>query len=246
MRWGFWSRLATALAVLAGGGCGLLPRETVVPVPARVDDPAAGAPRELVVLLPGRFSRPREFEEAGVVRLMRERHPRARIVAPDLHLGYYRDRSAIDRLERDVVIPARERGADRLILVGVSLGGLGALLYDLERPGEVDEMLLLAPFLGEEEALEEIEAAGGLAGWDPAPPGEDDFSRRVWLGLRERWQDEGRRPRVWLGCGRSDRLASSNRLFEREFLGEGESLWLEGGHDWETWAALLEGAPAPR
>ena len=53
---------------------------------------AGGKANELVVLLPGRFSQPEEFERHGIVDLVREKRPHARVAAPDLHLGYYVDR----------------------------------------------------------------------------------------------------------------------------------------------------------
>ena len=44
---------------------------------------AGGKANELVVLLPGRFSQPEEFERHGIVDLVREKRPHARVAAPD-------------------------------------------------------------------------------------------------------------------------------------------------------------------
>jgi len=194
---------------------------------------------ELVVLLPGRWSTPEEFADEGFLALVRERHPRARIVMPDLHLGYYRDRSAIERLRQDLVLPARREGMERLTLVGISLGGLGALLYDLEHPGEADRLVLLSPFAGEAEVIDEISRAGGVSRWQPGEVAGDDFSRRLWIGLKRQWGG-GRRPSVWLGCGRQDRLAPASRRIAEDFLPPGGMVWRDGGHDWATWRALYE------
>ncbi len=231
-------RLSFAILLALLPSCGLLPRATTVPVKTLEHGDSGGS--ELVVLLPGRWSRVEEFEREGFFEIARKRWPDARLVAPDLHLGYYQDRIMARRLHEDVVIPARHSGVKTLRIVGISMGGLGALIYDLEYPKQVDELILLSPFLGEEVVLREIESAGGLKYWRPGPLAEEDFSRKLWLQLRTNWQQHGNRPLTHLGCGREDRLASSNSLFAREFLESGEQEWITGDHDWPTWRPLFE------
>src|SRR5712672_3477612 len=53
----------------------------------------------------------------------------ADIVVADLHFGYYLRQTAIERLREDVILPARTRGYQCISLVGISLGGFGALYY---------------------------------------------------------------------------------------------------------------------
>lgn len=226
---------ALLLALLPS--CGLLPRATPVPVPTLANGNPAGT--ELIVFLPGRWSRVAEFEREGFFEIARKRWPNARRVAPDLHLGYYKNRSIARRLHDDVIAPARRSGVTSVRLVGVSMGGLGALIYDMEYPREVAEIILISPFLGEEEVLKEIQTAGGLKKWRPAPVVENDFSRKLWLGLRRNWLERGNRPLVSLGCGREDRLAPSGRLFAAEFLKPSEQEWITGDHDWPTWRPLF-------
>lgn len=195
--------------------------------------------RELVVFLPGRWSRGEEFEREGFFEIASKRWPDARLVAPDLHLGYYKNRSMARRLDEDVIQPARSSGVRKITLVGISMGGLGALIHEMEYPGQVDEIILLSPFLGEDQVLSEIETAGGLRKWNPGPAADADFSRKLWLNLREKWLDHAHRPRVLLGCGNEDRLAASNRLFAREFVKSDQQRWIPGSHDWPTWRALF-------
>jgi pimeloyl-ACP methyl ester carboxylesterase len=218
--------------------CGLLPRETPVPVKSLVSGSADSA--ELVVFLPGRWSRVEEFEREKFFEIARKTWPHARLVAPDLHLGYYKNRSVAIRLHDDVIAPARRSGVRTVRIVGVSMGGLGALIYDSEYPNQVDEILLLSPYLGEENVIQEIIASGGLKKWRPGPIAADDYSRKLWKNLRENWQEHGSRPRVLLGCGTGDRLAGSSRLFAREFLKPNEQLWIPGTHDWPTWRPLFQ------
>lgn len=227
-----------ALFLAALPSCALIPRETPAPVRTLAGGEAGGT--ELVVFLPGRWSRVEEFEREGFFEIARKRWPDARLVAPDLHLGYYKNQAVARRLHEDVIKPARCSGVKRVRIVGISMGGLGALIYDAEYPGQVEELILLSPFLGEEEALREIEASGDLKKWRPGPLAEGDFSRKVWHRLRENRLEDDTPTKVLLGCGTEDRLAASNRLFAREFLTAGAQEWIAGGHDWPTWRPLFE------
>lgn len=217
--------------------CAFLPRPAHVPVKTlSAGDPSG---KELVVFLPGRWSLVSEFEEEGLFRIAKEKWPDAALVAPDLHLGYYKNQTASQRLHEDVILPAKASGVETIRLVGVSMGGLGALIYDIRHPDVIDEIYLLAPFLGEEEVISEIEAADSLRKWDSGTFEEKDFSRRLWVELRKTWLEKGKRPIVRLGCGTEDRLASSSRLLAREFLSQGDTTWIPGGHDWRTWRKLF-------
>jgi len=79
----------TALAALPMSACQLLLPRPGRPLRKLQFDPQGNEARELVLLLPGRFSPPKEFVQFGIVDLVRKERPQARIVAPDLHLGYY-------------------------------------------------------------------------------------------------------------------------------------------------------------
>ena len=214
--------------------CLWIPQKPVTPVRTISDEPA-GKPRQLVVMLPGRWSKPEEFQQEGLMAMARKHWPEARIVAPNLHLGYYTSRAAVKRLHEDVILPAERAGVKEIIVVGVSMGGLGALLYDLEHPGKIDRMILLSPFVGDEEVIREIDAAGGVRSWSPGVIAEKDFSRKLWVGLKNEWLGQRKRPDVTLVCGDKDRLRSSNQRFAKDFLKPEEVIELPGDHDWPTW-----------
>ena len=218
--------------------CAWIPRPASVPVTTlEAGKPAA---TEMVVFLPGRWSDVEEFEREKFLEMAGKRWPAARLVALDLHIGYYKNRSMAERIHYDVVLPARASGVKTLRFVGISMGGMGALIYDVEHPGQVDELILLSPFLGKDEALREIEAAGGALRWKPGAISDEDFTRRLWSKLREKWLLRGDRPDVWLGCGFQDRLAPQNRQFAKDFLKPAETRWQDGGHDWQTWRELFQ------
>lgn len=214
--------------------CLWIPRQPETPVRVISSEPS-GKPRQLVVMLPGRWSRPEEFQQEGLMQLARDHWPQARIVAPNLHLGYYTNRVIVDRLHHDVILPAKRDGVKEIIVVGVSMGGLGALIYDLEHPGIIDRMILLSPFVGDEKVVSEIDTAGGVRSWKPGPIEEKDFSRKLWMGLKREWLGQRQRPEVVLACGDKDRLFPSNERFASDFLKPREVIQLPGDHDWPTW-----------
>ncbi|HEV2844676.1 MAG TPA: alpha/beta hydrolase-fold protein [Thermoanaerobaculia bacterium] len=204
-----------------------------------VSHPGSGSPRTLVVLLPGRRDSPADFHKADFPELAARAGAAVDMVAVDAHMGYYYRRTVVDRLREDVIAPARKK-YDRIWLVGVSVGGTGSILYADQYPEDVDGILLLAPFLGQEEVLREVEAAGGLPGWKaPGSLAPEDFQRRLWSWLkRYEGRAEGRIP-LYLGYGTRDSFARANGLLARELPPE-RVFTVEGGHDWKAWRALWE------
>lgn len=226
--------LGPALALVALGGCATPP----VRIPMEVVRPGGlcggGAP-VLLVMLPGVRSTPQEFVDAGFVEAVRSRGIAADIAIADAHLGYYEDRSVIRRLHDDVIAPARRAGYAQIWLVGISLGGFGALGYAARQPGEVDGIVALAPYLGERSLMQELNAAGGPARWAVSahPQAEDDLEREIWTWLATRPTPVP----VYLGAGASDRFADAHRLLAT-LLPPDRASSAPGGHDWPVWQAL--------
>jgi pimeloyl-ACP methyl ester carboxylesterase len=222
------------------------------PVPMRaLERPAAAThARTLIVFLPGRGDDAVTFDKQGFADAAHAAHLDADLLFADATLGYYLDESVIRRLDEDVIAPARARGYERIWLVGISLGGLGAIGYAREHPGVVDGLLLLAPYLGDDTSIAAIERAGGLASWE-APPSRGGFegvADDAWLWLRETTRSGGP-PAIWLGYGTSDRLRRSHALLAAA-LPSGHVLTADGGHAWRAWRALwssflASGALAP-
>ena len=178
--------LLPAIAALPMSACRLRPARPTRPLRKLQFEPQGNETRELVLLLPGRLSPPEEFVEFGIVDLVRKERPLARIVAPDLHLGYYMRGLADSCLHEEIIGPAKKQGL-RVTIIGVSMGGLGALTYSLRFPGEVDEMLLLSPFVGDKELLAEIERAGGLEKWESpvgTPRSKAEALQKMWIEMK--------------------------------------------------------------
>ena len=196
-------------------------------------------PHTLVVLLPGRLNTPEEFVEQGFVDALRKRDLAVDLRIVDAHLGYYLGRALEKRLREDIFAPARRRGYDTIWVAGISMGGLGAFLYAGAHPEDVDGIFAMAPYLGEEEAVEEVERAGGLLAWKPGILDPADYSRRLWAWLQGYAPPGATRPPLYLGYGTDDRFALSNAMLARHLPPE-RVLREPGGHDWPVWLKLWE------
>jgi pimeloyl-ACP methyl ester carboxylesterase len=160
----------------------------------------------------------------------------------DAHLGYYLNRTIIDRLAADVFAPARHQGYRRIVVVGISLGGMGAVLCARSLPQSVDAMVLIAPYLGDRSSLfAEIKAAGGPAAWvkqGPSHRGEPD--EEIWVSLGSHAADL---PPTWLLVGTQDRLGEGQRLLAA-LLPPDHVTTIPGGHSWKVWRSLWRTACA--
>ena len=177
-----------------------------------------------------------DFEQQSFIEIMRAAGLRADTVAVDAHLGYYYNRTAIERLHADVILPARAKGYKRIVLVGISLGGVGALLHERDYPGFVDGIVVLSPYLGRDgKFFEQIRAAGGPASWATSRDLKaGEVEEQLWTFLGQRFQTL---PSTWLLYGRSDGLAPGHKLLAAMLASDHVKL-VDGDHDWPTWRKL--------
>lgn len=235
MRW-----LSLVLLALVPLGCASL-RPARTPMPTILFPGPASDGTTLVVFLPGVRDAPEDFDRNGFVDILHELHPEIDAVAVDSHLGYYRRQTVLDRLEADVLGPARAEGR-RIVLVGISLGGVGALLHQMHDQDEtaVEEILVLAPFLGDDDLIDELHGSANLETWaESADPSRDRFETELWQQLIERDHDKQSLPLIYLAWGEDDDFAPACRLLATR-LPEGRSLIVPGGHDWTAWQEAFE------
>lgn len=222
-------------------GCLPFLRQTGDPIPTRTlaaTDDAECA----VILLPGFWDGPRDFAKHEFAARLDDLS--VKVIAVDAHVGYYRERTILQRLQA-VVEPEAAAGR-RIFLVGNSLGGVGGLIYARHDAGPLHGLVLLAPYLGEDELIREIEAAGGPLQWAPAgtepsteePEGRnldrEEFPTETWRWLA-RWHRRGAGdPEIWLGWGADDDFAYSAGV-AASLLPEGHAREVPGGHDWKAW-----------
>jgi hypothetical protein len=231
--------LAVAALLSALAGCAAFHPTKDRLEPMRLASPCPGRADTLLVFLPGRYDVPDDIVGHGFVAALQAAGAHADVAIPDLHLGYYLEGSAVTRLREDIVLPARRAGYRHIWFAGISLGGLGALLYLRQHPREADGAFLIAPYLGEDAIRRDIAAAGGLERWTGAAPGAREEERRLWLWLRETAPRAGRPgwPQLYLGHGRQDRFADIDALLAAA-LPPGHAAATAGGHDWAPWLRI--------
>ena len=185
--------------------------------------------------LPGAYHFARDFVAAGFAEAVHARQTALDLTFVDLELAHVGDRSALQVLRTDLVLPARAAGAS-IWLGGISLGGLMALDYAATYPNDLDGLCLLAPYLGSRMLTGEIAQAPGLAAWQAGELAETDEERRIWRYIKSRRADS---PPLYLGFGRGDRYAAAHGILAASLPANAVDV-IDGGHEWSAWSRLWE------
>lgn len=197
--------------------------------------------RRVVVMLPGRGDDLADLQRRGAAQIILSEWPDADVILAGLTLPYYSSGVATRRLHDEVIAPLKLQGYRHIWVAGISLGGLGALLYDQAYPGQLDGMLLLSPYLGDNAIQQEIRAAGGLSAWNPGPVqpmGPRTFQRELWRYLKQWAQDPARTQTVWLAYGTNERFRAGIELMSPTLPAEHVRM-LPGRHNWALWNPAL-------
>jgi hypothetical protein len=198
---------------------------------------ASGGNTTRIVLLPGAYHGLQEFIDAGFDQALRDRKLAAELILAAPELAHLNDRSWLTQLQHEIIAPARARGEGELWLGGISLGGFMALRFAAEGTQAPDGLCLLAPYLGSRMVAAEVAPDGQLSGWTPPSAlADDDDDRQVWRYVQGLPRMPAA-PRVYLGLGREDRFADTQRLLASA-LPPRCTRTIPGGHDWPVWRAL--------
>ena len=235
-----WVTGLLAVAVLAVGCSGKKPLETL----HYESEPPRN--KGLIVFLQGMggttscFTAGHKcFATEGFVEAVRSRGLPYDMVAPGTHFGYYKDRTLEERLRTDVILPARARGYNKIWLVGVSMGGLGSVLYLNRHPDDIAGILTLGPFLGYDKILNEITAAGGVQHWQPGSfDDQKDWQRSIWQWLKNRERQPDAAP-IFLGYGSNDPYVKAHKLLAST-LPPQQVFAVDGGHSFTTFKRIWE------
>jgi pimeloyl-ACP methyl ester carboxylesterase len=236
------ARAVCGLLVLVLASCVMYgPSKAVIPtelVPAI----RAGKDRVLLIVVPGIFNDDKNLEEHGLHDAIHKSWPTADILLTSANLPYYRDGVFVERMD-DIIRKARADGYRQIWLLGGSLGGMGALMYERDHPGEVTGLLLLAPYLGDDGLLQEIERAGGVESWEPGPlpdaMSRDDYARQVWRMIKGWTRRPDLAQRVWLTCGSRDHMRMGVELMAPQ-IPPTHYVPRPGEHNWDFWLAATE------
>ncbi|UCD33329.1 MAG: alpha/beta hydrolase [Desulfobacterales bacterium] len=196
-----------------------------------------GTNRNLVVLLPTISGEGSHYETQGFIETVRERGFEAHLKVLDVKPSLYLNSKIIDLLKTKVITPAKADGFEKIYLVGISLGGHGALQYATKHPEDVDGLFVLAPFLAGPVPADAIEKAGGLDKFVDCPSIAWDYACNMWYLLKSYTSQPDYRRRIALGYGTEDKFARQNRLLA-EMLEPDLVFTVSGGHDWATWKKL--------
>lgn len=183
--------------------CGL-----ALDVPMKISRfPAGDKPaKHLVILLSGRGAKADYFTQHQWVPIARESGSQADFIAPYAHFGYYMRRQLLPRLYEDVLVPAEKTRYQSISIAGISMGGLGALLTSHQYPQLIDRIYLVSPYLGSDEAQQQIREAGGLMKWHIKQENKDDWNYFIWQRLQSLLSHPQTRNKIFLAYGEQDRL----------------------------------------
>ena len=215
----------------------------VIPVPKIEYSASEAASDRLIVLLPGIYDRAVSFERNGFIEAARSGGLKADFVAVDAQYSYYAEQIITDRLHQDVMVPAKLYGYREIWLVGISLGGYGALLYERSHPGVATGVLLLAPYLGPPELIASVKSGDEVAKWHEMVAGSEPTAAELWAWIAAAPTDMPKFFNVHLGYGTGDRYAAGHELLASQ-LPRARVFSISGGHDWQTWRALWDKALA--
>jgi len=183
----------------------------------------------LIVLLPGFDEPPTNFIKFGAVEQIIACQSNINILGVDSHFGYYRDATIIERLHEDIIKPARDAGIQKIWLLGISLGGLGSLIYRQTHPEEIEAVIVMAPYIGEWDELSAYQS-------EPKKSRETIRPELVelWDGLTTIPVDD---PAITLAFGENDYNSKQHQWFA-SLLNEDKVVSGPGGHRWTVWQKL--------
>ncbi|MFT6082863.1 MAG: pimeloyl-ACP methyl ester carboxylesterase [Planctomycetota bacterium] len=233
--------LISIFVALLGSSCVYF-RSASVPMPMVVHPAPAANANGLVVMLPGMGDGPSYYESHGLVEMVQKANPRFDVICADSHFGYYRQESIVERLHLDVIQPVAGR-YEHIWLVGISLGGLGCVAYTDDHPEQIDGVILMAPFMGSDEVIDEVRKAGGPRMWTrptdtDATTGSETRFRDVWVWYQNVLMQPATSPKLLLGYGEQDRFAETIAMVATE-LPAAQVLTRPGGHKWTVWKQLF-------
>ncbi|HTH99636.1 MAG TPA: alpha/beta fold hydrolase [Acidisoma sp.] len=190
--------------------------------------------RILLVMLPGAGIAADDFADHGFIAAVQGRVPTLDIVAlrPDIEL--YLDGNIAPVLHEGIIVPAVASGIRRIWLLGLSLGGMGALLYSSAYPDLVEGLVLLAPFLGTHGTMAELTRAGRFVDWSAKGSAATAPERQLLTWIQGHLRAGRTTPKLFLGHATRDRFAAGHRLLAAA-LPASQVVEVDGVHNWAAW-----------
>jgi hypothetical protein len=201
-------------------------------------DPTRPADRALVLFCPAQ-ARPVDLIAQGFLAEVRSRKIFVDVFFPDLTLAHALDASWLAQVQGQIVAPGSGKSYREIWFAGISLGAWHALRFAAAQPSMLAGLVLIAPYAGTGDVLQEIEAAGGPASWAQAASTGLDDERAWWRWLARRDATHTPRLPIYLAAGAQDRFGRGQRLLA-SLLDPELVRFVPGQHDWETWQSLWQ------
>lgn len=228
------------IGLMAVGLCltnGCFPR-AAIPIPVleygRMD---ASENKNLLIFLRGMGGSPKDFDKHGLIQAIRSRRLPFDVSVPDAHFGYYKSRTLEERLKKDLIQPARQKGYQQIWLAGFSMGGLGSLFYLKRYKKDVDGVILVSPFMGWENILNEIEISGGIEDWEPKR-NSDNWQQLIWGWVKSYADTSDLYPPIYLGYGTQDGMTGKGPALLSAALQDDRVFNIKGRHDYKTFISI--------
>jgi len=227
------------LALVFIHGCAYdtkIPLDTLV---YKSDTPIKNKNTKLIILLRGFGNDINYFDIQGWTDALQDKYPHYTLVIPDMHFGYYQNDTFALRLKQDVITPALKKGYQSIWIVGISMGGLGAIMTSDAYPDDIERLYLYAPYLGGGTITAQIERAGGLAAWQPDSADSEKWQYKLWQRMQFLTQHANSPVPVYLGYGSDDDMVGLPLLAAA--LPADQVVTANGGHrDWVFTALFQE------
>ena len=197
----------------------------------------------LIILLPGANHLPEDFITQGFVSAVRQRQLDIDLVMPELAFDQIADQTILLKIHDTVMQPYAALGYTNIWIAGISIGAYVAIAYAHRHPGQVNGLLLLAPYPGNRITTSEIALAGGIKAWAPDAVPDDDTERGNWYWLKNHANTTHANTthmsttEVHLSYGKDDRFAGGIAMMAQVLTDEYVDN-IPGGHVWPVWQQL--------
>jgi pimeloyl-ACP methyl ester carboxylesterase len=222
----FFSVLILAIVLLVSNCVFLKPAST--PIPSKYYN-YSDSNSTLVLLLPGFGDSPTSFIKHGTVEQIMACRPNSNILGVDSHFAYFRNSTLVERLHEDIIKPASDAHMQNIWIMGISMGGLGSLLYQLQHPDEIEAVVVMAPYIGEWDELNAYRT-----GQKSLRESTNPVFIKLWDGLTNISLTD---PAITLAFGEDDKANKQLRWFA-SLLDEIKVVRTSGGHRWTVWNKL--------
>lgn len=199
--------------------------------------PSGSKTQNLLVMFPGINSPGTDFIEHGFVQMFQQKYSNVDITLVDTRIAYISAGNIAERIHKEIILPAIREGYKNIWFVGVSLGGLSAITHNRDFAGNINGVVLIAPYLGAQYKIEDLLAHEPPLVWSQQRDKSMDKTIRLWRYLISETQNQKNKMRLFLAYGDSDRFSDLHR-FLASLLNENNVFIEKGGHNWTVWKKL--------